>query len=84
MKLILRLRTSDRSGSGMGRLQTESKLKKKWQKADLPEGIILNNPEAVSLIKKKNESAAHYLLLISDDGAEKPSFFVLIPLAKLE
>ncbi len=65
-------------------IQTESKLKKKWQKADLPAGIILNNPEAVSLIKKKNESAAHYLLLISDDGAKKPSSFVLIPLAKLE
>ncbi|NTW88989.1 MAG: hypothetical protein HGB26_07700 [Desulfobulbaceae bacterium] len=65
-------------------IQTESKLKKKWQKADLPAGIILNNPEAVSLIKEKNESAAQYLLLISDDGAEKPSSFVLIPLAKLE
>ena len=68
----------------MGRLQTESKLKKKWQKADLPAGINLKNPEAVSLIKKKNENAAHYLLLISDDGAAQPSSCVLIPLARLE
>jgi Protein of unknown function (DUF3616) len=63
--------------------QAERDLTKKWQKADLPAGIIVNNPEAVGLIKKKNENAAHYLLLISDDGAKKPSSFVLIPLAKL-
>jgi hypothetical protein len=63
--------------------KTERVLKKKWQKADLPAGIVLNNPEAVGLIMKKNENAAHYLLLISDDGAGKPSSFVLIPLAKL-
>jgi Protein of unknown function (DUF3616) len=62
--------------------KTERELKKEWQKADLPAGILLNNPEAVGLIKKKHENAAHYLLLISDDGAGKPSSFVLIPLAK--
>lgn len=65
-------------------MKTELELKKKWQKADLPAGINLKNPEAVNLIKKKNENAAHYLLLISDDGAAQPSSCVLIPLARLE
>lgn len=64
------------------KVKTELALKKKWQKADLPAGILLKNPEAVSLIKKKDENTAQYLLLISDDGAKKPSSFVLIPLAK--
>ncbi len=65
-------------------VKTELELKKKWKKADLPAGINLKNPEAVSLIKKKNENAAHYLLLISDDGAAQPSSYVLIPLDRLE
>jgi hypothetical protein len=64
--------------------QTERELTKKWQKADLPAGIIVNNPEAVGIIKKNNANAEHYLLLISDDGAKKPSSFVLIPLEKFE
>lgn len=64
--------------------KTELELKKKWQKADLPVGITLKNPEAVSLVKKENEKAAHYLLLISDDGSGEPSSYVLVPLARLE
>jgi hypothetical protein len=62
----------------------KKELKKKWEKAKLPEWIKLDNPEAVSLIKKENEDAASYLLLISDNGEKKPSTYVLIPFVRLE
>ena len=67
-----------------GTATAERTLQMKLRKTDLPPRTALNNPEAVTLLKKTSEEAARYLVLISDNGAGEPSSYVLVPLDMLE
>jgi len=55
----------------------KKELLKKWDKKELPDGVVMENPEAICLVKK---TETQHLLLISDNGARQASSYVLIPL----
>jgi hypothetical protein len=56
----------------------DGRLDERWTRADIPSGIDLGNPEAVTRIEV--EGGSPLLLLISDNGAGEPSTFALLPL----
>jgi Permuted papain-like amidase enzyme, YaeF/YiiX, C92 family/Protein of unknown function (DUF3616) len=57
-------------------------LQKKFERAHLPSGVRLENPEAVCLVGAATTERS--VLLISDDGAKTPSSYALIPIDRLK